>query len=312
MTLTFAGYGIVYVMMLLRCRTASVAAAASLTLTAAYLHHLLTLTAWYVTPPVLSWPHCAFYAAQAALLWLAIGWRVRAHLNHADLASPLLALAGGLALASGTLALVTVQTPGEGKWSVLTLGWTGAAWFALWAMEQGEICLHVAAWNLLLAWGIVLYDRLGADVAFLDLYLLPIGLYLVSIGYLQSQRRRAAQAQKLWTVGLLLTITPAFLAFWQGEGDIHTLLFVGECLLSTLWGIAQRIRAFVLVGMGFIALYAGAVTVGHLPDVWGTLATLVVGVTLFVIGFAMLTRRAIMQRVAARLEAQWAAWRAWR
>jgi hypothetical protein len=311
-TLTFAAYGIAYVVMALRCRTASLVCAASLTLTAAYLHHLLTLTAWYVTPPALSWPHFAFYAVQASLLWLLIGWQIRVRLNRADLAQPLLALAGGLALANAALALLSVQTPGEGKWSVLALGWVGAVWFALWVMEQGEICLHVATWNLLLAWGLVIYDRLGANVAFLDLYLLPVGLYLVSIGHLQSRRKRATEAQGLWTVGLLLTITPAFLAFWQHAGDIHTILFVGECLLSVLWGIAQRIRAFVLVGMGFIALYAGAVTVGHLPDVWGTLATLLVGVLLFVIGYAMLTRRAIMQRISTRLTAQWESWRGWR
>ena len=309
MTMTFAAYGSAYVLMALRRPTAPLVCAASLTLTAAYLHHLLTFTAWYIMPPTLSWPHFAFYAMQASLLWLLIGWKLRARLNRADLAQPLLTLAGGLALANAIAALLTVQTPGEGKWSILALGWAGAVWFALWTMEQGEICLHIATWNLLLAWGIVLYDRLGTNVAFLDLYLLPVGLYLVSIGHLQSRRRRAQEAQGLWTVGLLLTITPAFLAFWQRAGDIHTLLFVGECLLSVLWGIAQRIRAFVLAGMGFIALYAGAVTAGHLPDVWGTLATLLVGVLLFVLGFAMLTRRASLQRLAARLAARWESWR---
>ncbi len=319
-TLTLAAYGIAYALLALRCREAVFVAAASCTLSAAYVHHLLSLTAWYaswyapshVPAPALSWPRFAFDMAQASLLWLLIGWQLRKRLNCPDLALPLLPLAGSLALASGIIALLNVQMPREGMWSILTLGAAGVAWFGLWAMEQGDICLHVATWNLLLAWGLVVYDHMGADAAFLDVYLLPVGLYLVIIGYLQSGRQRREQAQSLWTGGLLLTITPAFLAFWNHAGDIHTLLFIGECLVSALWGIWQRIRAFVLVGMGYIALYAAAVISGHLPDVWGTLVTLIVGVILFIAGFYILTHRAVMQRWAAVVERQWEAWKAWR
>ncbi len=315
-TLTLAAYGIAYALLTFRCRETAFVAAASLTLSAAYTHHLLSLTTWYtpsyIHSPTLFWPKFACYMAQASLLWLWLGWQLRSRFNRSDLAQPLLALAGSLAMASGVIALLTVQTPGEGKWSILTLGWAGAAWFLLWIMEQGEICLHVATWNLIIAWSLILYDRLGAIGGFLDFYLLPVGIYLLTIGYLHSRRQQQRQARSLWIAGLLLLITPAFLAFWNRDGDIHALLFLGECLLSALWGLWQRIRVFVLIGMGYMALYAASVIIGHVPDVWGTIVTLVVGVTLFIMGFYILTHRAMMQQWAAAIERQWQGWQAWR
>ena len=143
----------------------------------------------------------------------------------------------------------------------------------------------------------------------MDLYLLPVGLYLLTVGYLQEQRQQTARAQSLWIADLM--ITPAFLAFWSHTGDIHTLLFVSECLLAAVWGIWQRIRDFVLVGTGFIALYAATVAAGHLPDVWATLVTLLIGIALFVAGFYIRMHCAIMQQWVAAIDRQWKAWQAW-
>ena len=94
---------------------------------------------------------------QAALVWLIAGWHLHRAGNRADLAAPLLTLAGGLSLASAVLALVMVQTAGQGVWSILTLGWTGAIWLGLRPLELSEICLHVGVTSLLAAWSLVLY-----------------------------------------------------------------------------------------------------------------------------------------------------------
>jgi hypothetical protein len=208
--------------------------------------------------------------------------------------------------------LITVQTPGEGNASILTLAWAGAVWFGLWRLEQGDICLHIGVWNLLAAWGLIVYHRLGANVTLLDVYLLPVGLYLISIGHLSSRREQGEEARALWWAGLLLILTPAYLAYWEHAAPWHTLLLIGECLAAVLWGIAQHIRAFVCAGLGFAAAFGASVTIGRLPEVWGTLAALLVGVGLFIAGFYALTHREIIQSRMAALEAQWRSWQAWR
>ncbi len=320
-SLTMLVYGVLYGLLALMRRTPRAITASSLTLTAAYLHHLLTQTAFFdslansarIRPlgHFLSGPHFAFLAVQAAVLWLTGGWIVRRFTKRLDLAHPLLRLAGCLSVACSALALVTVQTSGEGHWTILTLGWAGSVCFGLWALEQGETWLHVGVWNLLAGWGLVVYDRVGANVQILDLYLLPVGLYLMAVGHLTGRRSRLPQARTLWWAGLLLTLTPSFLAYWERAADWHTVLFLLECLVAVLWGIGHRIRAFTIAGLGFACLFAAAVSIGHLPSTFGTLVTLFIGVSLFIIGYYALTHREEIQRMALAFETRWKAWQAW-
>ena len=111
---------------------------------------------------------------------------------------------------------------------------------------------------------------------------------------------------------MLLTLTPTFLAYRHAPGSWHMLLLLGECLAAALWGIAQRIRAFVSAGLLFAGLYAASAAAGFLPGTWGTLISLLVGVGLFIAGFYALMHREAVRRGLAFLEGQWQAWQAWR
>lgn len=311
-TLTLLAYGVAYAAVTAHRRTPGMVTASSLTLTAAYLHSLLTRTALFHAAAPISGPYFAFLAVQAAVVWLAAGWYLARSRKRDDLAAPLLALAGGLNLLSAAIGLFTVHTPHQGSWTILTLAWAGAVWSGLWLLDQGEICLHVGAWNLLAAWGLIVYDKLGAGSLLLDIYLLPVGLYLIGFGYLANRRQQTDSAHALWWAGLLSMLLPAFLAFWRQGGSFHTLLLLGECLVAVLWGVGQRIRAFVLAGLLFAAAYAASSAIGRLPDTLSTLASLITGVGLFVMGFYALTHRETVQRWAAALEGHWQAWQAWR
>lgn len=311
-TLTLAAYGMAYACVAFLRRTPGTVMAGAVTLTSAYLHHLLTRTTLFAPTPALSWPHFAFLAAQAGVFWLVIGWELALRWKQTDLAAPLLTLAGGLSLLSSAIGLMTVQTPNQGSWSILTLGWGGVIWFGLWLLEIGDLCLHVGVWNLLAAWSLILYHNFGVDGALMDLYLLPVGLYLIAIGHLAGSRRKVENAHLFWWSGLLLMMTPAFLAYWQRAASWHTLVLLSECLLAVLWGIGQRIRSFVCAGLLFAAAYAASAAIGRLPDTISTLASLLMGVSLFVIGFYILTHREVVQRWAVALEDHWHVWQAWR
>ncbi len=314
-TLTLAAYGAAYAALAVARRTPETVALGALTLTGAYLHHLLTRTPLLYPHPdlaPLSWPRFAFLAAQSGVFWFLVGWHVHRRWQRSDLAGPLLNLSGWLGLFSAVVGVLAARTPGEGSWSILTLAWAGAICFGLWLLENHEGWLHAGIWNLLAAWGLILYDHFGPDVQTLDLYLLPVGLYLILIGHREGHRQTSEQAQSFWWTGLLVILTPAFLAYRYGDVPWHTVLLLVECLAAVLWGIGQRIRAFVYAGLAFTAAFAASTIEGHLPEEIGTLAALLIGVGLFVVGFYLLTHREVMRKWAAILTAQWQAWQAWR
>lgn len=121
-----------------------------------------------------------------------------------------------------------------------------------------------------------------------------------------------AQAQTFWRLGLLVTLTPAFLAHWTHAPGWHAALLLAECVVYVLWGVWQRIRAFVAAGLAAIMLYAASVSLGALPDTVTTIVALLVGVGLFVFGFYALTHQEEMKRLAANLHRRWAVWHSWR
>src|SRR5579871_4000834 len=194
-TLTLGLYGVAYALLVAYRRTPQIVGVAATTLTFAYIHHLLTMTSALEgasAQVTLSWPHFAFLVIQAGLFWMAVGWIVGIRPEREGLANPLLILAGGIALLSVLLAVVmSMYGSAESLWTILTLACGGVVWFGLWILELGEICLHVGTWNLLAAWMWLLYSRIGWETSLLDLYLLPVGLYLVSLGHRASHKQQA-------------------------------------------------------------------------------------------------------------------------
>ncbi len=171
----------------------------------------------------------------------------------------------------------------------LSLIWAAGIWFGLWALDQGEYCLHVGAGNLLGAWGFTIYHTLGAEMNLLDIYLLPFGLYLLLFGHILSRRLKQTEAQTTWGAGLLVSLTPALLTRWMPAPNWHAALLLAECVGFVLWGVAQRIRVFVAAGLGTVTIYAASVLIGTLPDTVTTILALLAGVGLFVFGFYALT-----------------------
>lgn len=305
--LTLAVYGAVYAVYAFRRRTPRSVCLAASTLAAAYLCYLLPQAAVHA----ISWPRCAFLGIQSGVVWLIVGTHLKRNCDRCDLAVPLLWLARIVAGICAGAALCSVETPGQGAWTILTLAWCGAICFGMWLLEEGVLWLHAGTWSLLAAWALIV-RHWGGNMSTLDAYLLPIGLYLITIGQAVSRREERAASQAFWWAGVLLMMTPAFFAYWQHAGAWHTILLLTECLAALLWGIAQRIRAFVYASLGFAAAYSASASVGHLPETWGTVISLLIGVGLFVAGFYALTHREVVQRAIASAERTWRRWQEWR
>ncbi len=311
-TLTLATFGLALLLLAGIRKTPKALTLGAVVLTMAYHHLLFSKTSLLSAAPTLHWSLFAFLAIQPGLLWLATGWFLKSRTHRLDLGAPLLTLSAGIALFSGVTALLSLPTHQQGTFSILTLAWGGAIWFGLWLAEQGEFCLHIGTGNLVVAWGLLIYHYFGAESSLLDIYLLPVGVYMLVLGHLVSRRQQQSRAQGFWWVGLLLVLTPAFLTHWEHAPGWHTALFLIECTVCVLWGVAQRVRAFVGAGLGFVALYAAAVVQGSLPDVVTTVLALLAGVSLFVVGFYSLTHREQMRQMAESLQRRWAGWSAWR
>jgi hypothetical protein len=312
-TATFAAYGIAYLAWTAARKTPTPLAAGATALTFAYLNLLLTRTPALASGhATLSWPLFAFLAVQAALVWIAIGALVKNFRKDAVLAAPLLGMAQVMALFSAVCAVISLQEPQQGALGILTLVWAAGIWFGLWALDQGEICLHVGTGNLLVAWCVTIYHTMGVEMDLLDVYLLPFGLYLLLMGHLLSRRQKQHEAQTFWGMGLLVTLTPALLTRWMHAPGWHAALLLSECVVCVLWGVAQRIRVFVAGGLGTILLYAASVSLGILPDILTTILALVGGVGLFIFGFYALTHQETMKRLAAAIQQRWTVWHSWR
>ncbi|MCW3096015.1 MAG: hypothetical protein JWL77_1633 [Chthonomonadaceae bacterium] len=312
-TATFAAYGVAYLAWTAVRKTPTPLAAGATALTLAYLNLLLTRTPVLASGhATLSWPLFAFLAVQGALVWIAIGALLKNMRKDSILAAPLLGLAQAIALFSAVCAVISLQEPQQGALGILTLVWAAGIWFGLWALDQGEICLHVGTGNLLVAWCVTIYHTMGVEIDLLDVYLLPFGLYLLLMGHLLSRRQKQNEAQTFWGVGLLVTLTPALLTRWMHAPGWHAALLLSECVVCVLWGVAQRIRVFVAGGLGTILLYAASVSLGILPDILTTVLALVAGVGLFVFGFYALTHQEMMKRLAAAIQQRWTVWHSWR
>lgn len=120
------------------------------------------------------------------------------------------------------------------------------------------------------------------------------------------------EAKTFWWAGLMVTLTPAFLTHWTHAPTWHSALLLSECVVYVLWGVAQRIRAFVAAGLGTVVLYGASVSLGILPDTLTTIAALLAGVGLFVFGFYALTHQEAMKRLAANIQRRWTVRHSWR
>lgn len=239
-------YGALYAAVAAVTRSGSYAGLAALALSGAYGLALLR-----VTPP-LSTPRLAFLLSLAGLAWLAAA-QGAARVPAARFAAPAL---NGRAIAVGLGAILV---------ALLGLGGSDDR-FIVYTLLVGGTALLGASWGLgTPAWGhagVVAYflayfaflsKRLGAPgLASSDFYLVPAGLYVLALGLLARRARRAAP-QTYFLAGLLLVLTPTFVAAWQAQsGPLHALLLLTECVAALFYGIAARIKVFVGAGVAFL------------------------------------------------------------
>ena len=89
-----------------------------------------------------------------------------------------------------------------------------------------------------------------------DYFLIPVGLYVLALGLLARRGLLDANAPPFYLAGLLLILTPAYLAARQPYADLlHILLLAGGCLAAIFYGLTARVKVFLVTGTLFLLLW---------------------------------------------------------
>ena len=262
-------YGALYAAVAAVTRSGSYAGLAALAFSGAYGLALLRVT------PALSSPRLAFFLSLGGLFWLAVA-QAAARFAAARFAAPALN-SRAVAVAFGAILVALLGLGGaDDRYIVYTLLVGGTAFLgASWGLGQ-PAWGHAGVAAYFLAYFAFLFKRLGTPgLPNSDFYLIPAGLYVLTLGLLARRALRPAP-QTYFLTGLLLVLTPTFVAAWQaGAAPLHAVLLLTECVAALFYGIAARIKVFVGAGLAFLVALLLRETqglVGHIH--WAVYATL--------------------------------------
>lgn len=246
LVLTVCLYGALYMAVAFATRSGLYAGLAALVWSAAYGLALLRVT------PALSAPGLGFLLSLAGLFWLAaaLGAARVAAARFAAHALNLRAIAVGL---GAVLIACTGLGGSDDRYIVYTLLVAGSVLLgASWGLGK-PAWGHLGVGAYFLAYFAYLTERLGMPgLPNSDFYLVPAGLYILVLGLLARRAHRSAP-QSYFLTGLLLVMTPTFIAAWSSQAAaFHAVLLLTECVAALFYGIAARIKVFVGAGLAFL------------------------------------------------------------
>ncbi len=304
-TITITAYSLVYLAAVILRRTPEWTAATVGTLTLAYGYRLGTIG--------LSEPKWAFGFACAAAFWLLVARAVERRENIANLSAPIYSIGSCVAALASAVGLVYVNEPHQGMFTILALAVAGAVYAGHFFMGKGDAYAHAGFAAYFLAYALYLYDGMKLNPGVIDLYMIPVGLYLLIIGHIAGKRGQADSAAALWWMGLLTVLTPTFVAFYtryENRGTpIHAFLLLFECVGAIGWGIAQRIKAFVFAGTLFSLAYIATLAYGVAVEIWSGLFAVVMGVLILMFVFYVSLNQEALRRWMNRMGEEWRLWR---
>jgi hypothetical protein len=301
---TLAMYGAAFVAGILRYRTAIWAAGSASIFTLAFGYYLAASAS---APSEWAWRF-----ALAAAFWLLAARLLERKEDRLALAAPLYTLAALVAGAAGGVALVFIGSPGQVYHNLAAFVIVGSVETALFLAGRGALHAHGGFAGYLPAYFLLLRHVGRLDSAFTDLYLLPVGLYVLTLAHLAVRRGRDVGAWALRWCGLLTLLAPTFSAFYisytQGGTPVHALLLLLECVAAVSYGIAGRVKAFVQAGtlfaLGFVV--AGSFTV---VEIWTGLFSVVLGIALLAGVFYISVHQKALRSWISRVGDEWHQWR---
>ena len=105
---------------------------------------------------------------------------------------------------------------------------------------------------------LVFYKFELATLATLDLFALPIGIYLLALPDIQRRVGREVNASPLHAAGLAVMLGTGLLTLIQvGWESWHSFLMLIESVAAFLYGLSRRVKVFFLFGCASTAAWIG-------------------------------------------------------
>ena len=204
--------------------------------------------------PAGSGPKHGFALSLVSFLWLALGAGVVSVPRAKFAARALSSAAIGVAL-TAVFAVLFGIGGADAVFAVYTLLVAGSALIGASYLLSQSVWGQAGVGAYFIAYFAFLGKHLGApDMLNTDFYLIPAGLYVLGLG-LWVRHRAGRNTPGYFLVGLLLTLTPTFVAAWPAASPpVHSVLLLSECVAAVFYGITGRVKIFV--GIGFVFLVA--------------------------------------------------------
>lgn len=283
---SFLLYGFAFAVGAQRYRTWQWSSASAIMFTMAYGFALAT-----VSPRAPMW---SSLFVPAGLILLASARVLGRNEDTHDLAKLLPSIASATALVAALVALVFSLEPTNAWPCVWTFVVAGAVEIAAFASTRLPEHLHAAFFVLLPAYFILLNHAARLDTSFADLYVLPIGLYLLVVGHLAVRSGDTFIAWVIRWAGMFAAMAPALGGFatslTRGGSPAHALLLLTESTAAIAYGIAGRVRALVQGGTAF-ALAFVAVATFSAAEIWTGFFSIMLGTALLVAVFYLSVHR---------------------
>jgi hypothetical protein len=270
---------------------------------------------WLVHHPNgMSYNGVAFLFGLTALAWLGIASVV------SRLPEPRRAAAGWLCLGAAATSMLAISAcilaPGftTDHYFVYTLLIAGAVIFGTAGMLRSAGWAHTGVAVCLTAYSCYLSGRIGGPAPTnADIHLVPVGLYILVLGML-AKRRCDESAHLYHLCGLLLVLTPTFLAAWRTYPSLpHALFLATECVAAIAMGIGARIKLYVAAGTSFLVSLIviegqGALVHGSPVQIhWSIFAT-ILGIAIIGSAIYFETRREHVLRWTKSVQERWKDW----
>ncbi len=207
------------------------------------------------------------YAALSAVAVRGAGYVVQRTLDIAEDRAPLVPLSawqrpltlGAYMMTAGAFLAAVAILQHEGDLTNPGAHWSLATMFVAGLNLSIAALAERRAWLAYLGSGLILVAALLEAVHFeMDqpqIYVLPVGLYLVAVGQLERHRLGWMLTMPLVGTALLLLLGTTLLQSWgllgaEGQEVMYGLAYLSESLLVLVWGILQRVRLSFFVGIG--------------------------------------------------------------
>lgn len=144
-----------------------------------------------------------------------------------------------------------------------------------------------ASWLILLAW-LVFILQIGqlSGLRWMQWYVIPTGMYMLVISYLEWHRGHTTLAQRVDYISIFVMMGSLFLQVLR-YGMPFTFIFWLEGFASIWYGSARRSRRFLYAGMGGIVLATIGQIINAFESVNLWMLLLVIGVIMFIAGWAI-------------------------